>query len=144
MNKDKSESRRFDRGDHTLLSSLLFLGRLAWLFKIRGNFLDFALQPKAALLSTTHQMNLASGSVDVGASSHNVLRARSNSMNHNSSFRVGGSSGAGGGGNNEDQFRSAFEIADTNGDGVLSYAEAIEVNSYLPAPMWLISPHILT
>ena len=29
----------------------------------------------------------------------------------------------------EDQMRSAFEIADTNGDGVLTYTEAIEVNS---------------
>jgi len=126
VGKDKTEGRRFDRGDHTLLSSLLFLGRLAWLFKIRGSFLDFALQPKAALLSSSQQLSLASSSADVSASSHNVLRARSNSINHNSSFRVGGSNGAGGG-NNEDQFRSAFEIADTNGDGVLSYAEAIEV-----------------
>ena len=28
----------------------------------------------------------------------------------------------------EDQMRSAFEIADTNGDGVLTYTEAIEVS----------------
>ena len=27
----------------------------------------------------------------------------------------------------EDQFRSAFEIADSNGDGILSYSEALEV-----------------
>lgn len=29
----------------------------------------------------------------------------------------------------EDQMRSAFEIADTNGDGVLTYSEAVEVSS---------------
>lgn len=29
----------------------------------------------------------------------------------------------------EDQMRSAFEIADTNGDGVLTYTEAVEVKS---------------
>ena len=28
----------------------------------------------------------------------------------------------------EDQMRSAFEIADTNGDGVLTYHEAVEVS----------------
>ena len=30
----------------------------------------------------------------------------------------------------EDQMRSAFEIADTNGDGVLTYTEAVEVKLF--------------
>lgn len=127
-----------ERADHSLLSSLLFLGRVAWLFKIRGSFLEYALQPKAAtyILHGSNGMSgaLGSASTDVGASggsgSSGVLRSlRSGSASNNNSFRghpPHQQSNSGGGTNNEDQFRSAFEIADTNGDGVLSYAEAVE------------------
>ena len=31
----------------------------------------------------------------------------------------------------EDPFRSAFEIADSNGDGILSFSEALEVIFFL-------------
>lgn len=76
-----------------LLSAMLLVGRLAWLFKIRGQFLETSLRP------------LPKGS------------ARS----------IGGVPDSGLTQNSEDQFRSAFEIADTNGDGVVNYNESIEV-----------------
>ena len=34
----------FERGDQCLLSALLFLGRVSWLFRTRGRFLTFALE----------------------------------------------------------------------------------------------------
>jgi hypothetical protein len=77
--------------DQSLLSALLFVGRIAWLFKIRGGFLHLALEDKAS-----------------------QLKDRSDPSSSNT----------------EDQFRSAFEIADANGSGLLSYAEAVEVRVY--------------
>lgn len=53
-----------------------------------------------------------------------VSRSDSNVLGHD---EAGGNQGSFSELNTEEQFRSAFEIADTNGDGVLSFAEALEV-----------------
>lgn len=118
-----SDKRGLDRADHSLLSGVLFLGRLAWLFKIRGAFLEYALQPRAA--------NWRTPSVDASSSGAN-LRSISGPIvgANNQSFLVRVQDGRQGAMCTEDQFRSAFEIADTNGDGVLSYQEALEVSTY--------------
>jgi hypothetical protein len=90
-----------------LLSGLLLVGRLAWLLKIRGRFVEEALSPSLTGSTTpsaqTTQDNTNSGHLHAVAN------------NHNSGLYI-----------SEDQMRSAFEIADTNGDGVLTYAEAID------------------
>lgn len=116
-----------DRGDHNLLSSLLFLGRVSWLFKIRGTFLDYALEARGGSCggSAGGAGGLSSSSHDHNASGQSLRGGAQ--VDTNASFigavRVAPLSGT----SKEDQFRSAFEIADTNGDGVLSYSEAIEV-----------------
>ena len=86
-----------------LLSGLLLVGRLAWLLKIRGRFVEEALAPTAVMAAA-----LAVGAETTSSSSFSA---------HMSSAYDSIS---------EDQMRSAFEIADTNGDGVLTYAEAID------------------
>lgn len=69
--------------------------------------------------------SLGAGSSDHNASGHTL---RAVQVDANASFigavRVPQQQG---GTSKEDQFRSAFEIADTNGDGMLSYSEALEV-----------------
>lgn len=83
-------------GAQRLLSGLLLVGRLAWLLKIRGRFLDVALvAPGVAVASSS------GGSASVGGTQPSDLSS-------------------------EDQLRSALEIADTNGDGVVTYSEAVE------------------
>lgn len=72
--------------DVSIASGLLLLGRVAWLFRIRSSFLEYALELNASDSKTSIAFEL----------------------------------------NSEDQFRSAFEIADTDGDGVLTYLEALE------------------
>ena len=83
-------------GAQRLLSGLLLVGRLAWLLKIRGRFLDVALvAPSVAVASSS------GGSASAGGTQPSDLSS-------------------------EDQLRSALEIADTNGDGVVTYSEAVE------------------
>lgn len=67
-----------------LAAGLLFVGRLAWLLKIRGGFLEETLSVPPSLSTAAAQLTT------------------------------------------EDQLRSAFEIADTDGDGVVTYSEAVE------------------
>jgi len=67
-----------------LASGLLLIGRLAWLLKIRGGFLEETLSVPSSLSTAAAQLTT------------------------------------------EDQLRSAFEIADTDGDGVVTYSEAVE------------------
>lgn len=113
------DHRTLDKFDQSLLSSLLFIGRLAWLFKLRGNFLEYALQPRSA--------NWRSDSVDASSSGVNLRGGAGSNSNANSfigTVKTHRKTAM----NNEDQFKSAFEIADTNGDGVVSYAEALEVS----------------
>ena len=86
-----------------LLSGLLLVGRLAWLLKIRGRFVEEALSP--SLTGSTTPSTQATPD-----HTHNAAV-----NNNNSGLYI-----------SEDQMRSAFEIADTNGDGVLTYAEAID------------------
>jgi hypothetical protein len=81
--------------DHSaaLLSGLLLVGRLAWLLKIRGRFVEEALAPARA--------DPGNGAdAPAPATTYDIV--------------------------SEDQMRSAFEIADTNGDGVLTYMEAVD------------------
>ena len=124
-----TSTRRLDRGDQSLLSCLLFVGRVSWLFKIRGNFLDYALlhntatSPTSAAAAISRTLGgsnsgtgLASASMDGGGGATNAVTT------------VGGSNTGSTNSSKEDQFRSAFEIADTNGDGVLTYTEALEVS----------------
>lgn len=77
----------------SVVSGLLFTGRLAWLMKIRGRFLEHALEAPA--VSTDSVMMQAESLQEYDLST-------------------------------EDQLMSAFEIADTNGDGVLTYTESLE------------------
>ena len=82
------------------------------------------MQPRSA--------NWRSDSVDAGSSSVNLCTGMGSMGSSNAASFIGSikphqrKSAL----NNEDQFKSAFEIADTNGDGVLSYSEALEVSAH--------------
>lgn len=89
--QNKSSTAAASQFDSTpLLSSMLLVGRVAWLLKIRGQFLETSLRPLPTKKGAVPDSGLTQ--------------------------------------NSEDQFRSAFEIADTNGDGVINYSESIEVS----------------
>jgi hypothetical protein len=81
-----------------LLSGLLLIGRVCWLLKIKGRFVEDAL-----MLGDTSANSVSSQRYDLCS---------------------------------EDQFISACEIADTDGDGVLTYTEAVEVNIQASFPVW--------
>lgn len=83
-----------------LMSGLLIVGRLAWLLKIRGRFIEEALVQSSVRSSQNKQ----------GSSS--AIDSSINSSNADLS--------------SEEQLLSAFEIADTDGDGIVTNAEAIE------------------
>ena len=83
-----------------LMSGLLIVGRLAWLLKIRGRFIEEALVQASVRSSQNKQ----------GSSS--AIDSSINSSNADLS--------------SEEQLLSAFEIADTDGDGIVTNAEAIE------------------
>ena len=84
-----------------LLAGTLIIGRLSWLLKIRGRFIEEALvQSKARSLSVS-----TNGS---GAELGSVFAINAADLS------------------SEEQLRSAFEIADTDGDGVVTNAEALE------------------
>lgn len=84
-------------GLRSLVSGQLLIGRIAWLMKIRGRFLEDALV----------------SSFDKSCS--NELSGGTSDLLHDYDLIT------------EDQLMSAFEIADTNGDGVMTYDEAIDV-----------------
>jgi len=88
LSASSKESRRWQPLDSSLLSGLLLVGRVAWLIRIRGGFLQYVLE-----LQTP-------GSSEGGTGEEGVV--------------------------SEEQVRSAFEIADTDGDGLLTYSEALE------------------
>lgn len=79
-----------------LFSGLLIVGRLSWLLKIRGRFIEEALVNSP---SKGHTSSLPFSSYESNSSELST----------------------------EEQMRSAFEIADTDGDGIVTNAEAIEV-----------------
>ena len=120
-----------------LLSGLLLVGRLAWLLKIRGRFVEEALSP--SLTGSTVGVGVGAGNPSVhtahdhsngshlSAAVNNYNSAAAN--NHNSGLYI-----------SEDQMRSAFEIADTNGDGMLTYAEAIDAIQVTPLPTVFLLP----
>ena len=83
-----------------LLSGILIIGRIAWLLKIRGRFIEEALVQFKS-------------------------RASSSSLS-NASDPIGGFSISSADMSSEEQLRSAFEIADTDGDGIVTNAEAVE------------------
>lgn len=74
--------------------------------------------------------------MDASSSGANLLRGVvASAASANSSFLVKPAGRSSAAQSNEEQFRSAFEIADTIGDGVLSYQEALEVSTALfPLP----------
>ena len=91
--KSGSPSETAPDNSAALLSGLLLVGRLAWLLKIRGRFVEEALAPARADCQTGADAPLPTATYDIVSL---------------------------------DQLRSAFEIADTNGDGVLTYLEAVD------------------
>ena len=116
-----------------LLSGLLLVGRLAWLLKIRGRFVEEALSP--SLTGNTTGAGAGTGASATANQDH------SNSGHHTAAVNNSNNSGLY---ISEDQMRSAFEIADTNGDGVLTYAEAIDaIQVTHPYPPYLNSPFSL-
>lgn len=76
-----------------LMSGMLIVGRLAWLLKIRGRFIEEALVQSSRVKFDRGGAFASSISADLSS---------------------------------EEQLRSAFEIADTDGDGVVTNAEAVE------------------
>ena len=109
-----SNKSEFDQVDRSLLCGLLLVGRLSWLLQSRGSFLIAAIQPPFIAHAGSAVSESGSGSgvfaggatVGLGGEEH-----RENKFNVNS----------------EDQFQSAFEIVDADGDGVISFEEAVEV-----------------
>lgn len=91
----KAPEQHDPRAFAALSSGLLLLGRLAWLLKVRGRFLEDAL-----------------ASHGLGADKSGNTQAQLGAARYDLS--------------SEDQVRSAFEIADTDGDGVVTYSEAVE------------------
>ena len=122
-----------------LLSGLLLVGRLAWLLKIRGRFVEEALSP--SLTGST-----AGVGVGIGAGNPSAHTAHDHSNGSHLSAAVNNYNSAAANNHNsglyisEDQMRSAFEIADTNGDGVLTYAEAIDAIQVTPLPTVFLLP----
>ena len=117
-----------------LLSGLLLVGRLAWLLKIRGRFVEEALSPSLTGNTTGAGAGTGAGT-GVGATAN---QDHTNSGHHTTAVNNSNNSGLY---ISEDQMRSAFEIADTNGDGVLTYAEAIDaIQVTHPYPPSLNSP----
>jgi hypothetical protein len=112
--------RSLDVGDQCLLSATLIIGRLCWLFKVRGDFLERSLEH---LRSPSSNTSISTSTAAVSAN-HS---GSSGSSRSGSGFKI-----------DEDQLRSAFEIADTNGDGVLSYLEVLEVEMGLFRTMFFI------
>ena len=103
--------------DRPLSTGLLLIGRIAWLLKIRGAFLEDALVIRTPSPTTTTTAATATGSNQTGTSEDEGGLSGDTLGTAFSEFDL----------NSEDQFRSAFEIADTDGDGVVSYSEALEV-----------------
>ena len=122
-----------------LLSGLLLVGRLAWLLKIRGRFVEEALSP--SLTGST-----AGVGVGIGAGNPSAHTAHDHSNGSHLSAAVNNYNSAAANNHNsglyisEDQMRSAFEIADTNGDGMLTYAEAIDAIQVTPLPTVFLLP----
>lgn len=108
-NNDIEVQKNINLQVQSYLSSLLFIGRISWLFKLRGQFLSNCLNP----LNNYSYNNLHSKDSTV-----NITTTTSSNTSSTLKSDVGYS---------EDQFHSAFEIADTNGDNILNYNEVIEV-----------------
>lgn len=120
-----TQSDSFDNIDKSLLTALLLLGRLAWLLQTRCGFLEYALQPPNNSTTTAHLTD-----TNTSTTSTTSTTPITGNNKHNASF-IGMSKATGQQHRSllstEDQFRSAFEIADSNGDGILSFSEALEV-----------------
>ena len=96
-----------------LLYGLALLGRICWLLKIRGRFLEDALTP-ITFTTAPHGEGSASRTSSHSSSSGDAVGPLSQ---HQHRFEL----------SSEDQLVSACEIADTNGDGILTFSEAVEV-----------------
>ena len=95
--REKAPDQHDARAFSLLSSGLLLLGRFAWLLKIRGRFLDEALASHGL---GADKSGISSSGAQLGTARYDL--------------------------SSEDQVRSAFEIADTDGDGIVTYSEAVE------------------
>lgn len=92
--------------ENAILFSLLLVGRIAWLMKIRSHATKSALMDSFSVTQKNQKKaSLHSMSTDLEVIDSSLV----NSSNVS-----------------EEQFRSAFEIADTDGDGIVERSEALE------------------
>ena len=99
----------------SVLSGVLIINRLCWLMRVRGRFLDEAIGKSNPLLRSQSSNTLE----DVTTNSN------SRDMSHHFITL--------------EQLRSAFDIADTDGDGVVTFEEALEVKRNLLSSSYYVS-----
>ena len=96
--------------DNCIHDVLLLLGRFSWLLKINGSFLVASLScnisvSSSKLIDTNSSTSFLDGDVDM----------KHDNVTYYTSY---------------DQLQSAFDIADSDGDGLITYSEALEVYFY--------------
>jgi hypothetical protein len=93
-----------------LISVVLIIGRISWLFKIRGRFGQcFLFHSHSLVIINRFLIRFLEDALS-------PPQPTSSAILQSMTFCT------------EDQLRSAFEIADTNGDGIVTNMEALEVN----------------
>jgi hypothetical protein len=105
-------------GEASLQSGVLLLSRLAWLLRSsQGTFLEHALQVQLAPTSDSSDSSSPSRSSRGAAS-------KPTHTHHHQQYMT-----------SLEQLQSAFDIADTDGDGVVTFAEAMEVSQSRAIPV---------
>lgn len=111
-----------------LQTGLLFVGRIAWLLRIRKSFLEIIFRPERFVEFTEENHQDAVGL--------DAVRMRSGSEDYSSLLLPGLSASASFSAKpapqesllcSKDQLQSAFELSDADGDGFVSHIEALEV-----------------
>jgi hypothetical protein len=101
-------------GEASLQSGLLLLSRLAWLLRTsQGTFLEFALQTQQAPSSPPSSSPRDASLAPTEAHAYHHHHHHHHHQQYMTSL---------------EQLQSAFDIADTDGDGIISFAEATEVS----------------